>query len=90
MGERMIPLSGNTYPVKEELKKLGARWDGDAKFWSVPESNLDKAKALIEGAAKARTATYSKPRAPRQSYSGGLCSHCGDDCGGPPCGYGMS
>lgn len=33
---KFIPVSGNTYPVKEQLKSLGARWNRDRKCWMVP------------------------------------------------------
>jgi hypothetical protein len=31
-----VVVSGNTYHVKEELKKLGFRWDPVEKVWYVP------------------------------------------------------
>lgn len=52
----LIPISGNTYPVKEQLKSLGARWKPDRKCWMVPADKADQAYALVSNA-------------PRKSYS---------------------
>lgn len=43
----MIAISGNTYPVKDELKALGGRWDADAKAWMVPDAKAAAARALV-------------------------------------------
>lgn len=40
-------ISGNTYPVKEQLKLLGATWDPDIKQWMVPPDKVAEAKALV-------------------------------------------
>lgn len=52
-----VTITGNTFPVKEELKKLGGRWNGEAKGWDVPASKAEAAWALVKGA-------------PRSSYGG--------------------
>jgi hypothetical protein len=41
-------LRGNSYPVKEELKQLGARWDRETGLWWVPPEKLSEAQALID------------------------------------------
>ena len=45
-----VAISGNTYPVKEALKALGARWNADGKAWMVPADKADEARALVAGA----------------------------------------
>lgn len=45
-----VAIGGNTFPVKDELKALGARWDAERKAWMVPASQADKARALVAGA----------------------------------------
>jgi len=57
-------VTGNTYPVKDELKALGARWDAANKGWRVPAAKAAEAQALVAGAPK------SAPRA-----SGGSSSY---------------
>ena len=45
-----VPLSRslNTYPVKEELKTLGAKWDALNKQWLVPDSAFQQAHVIIK------------------------------------------
>jgi len=40
-------LTGNTYPVKEQLKALGATWNPRARGWNAPTENVDAARALV-------------------------------------------
>lgn len=49
----LVPVRGNSYPVKEKLKALGARWNGAEKCWMVPADRLDEANALVAGKAPA-------------------------------------
>lgn len=49
----MVAVSGNTFPVKEKIKALGGRWNGDRKCWMVPADKADQAKALVAGAPRA-------------------------------------
>jgi hypothetical protein len=53
----MISITGNTYPVKDQLKALGGKWDAPNKAWIVPEDKADAARALVVGAG------------PQKSYS---------------------
>ena len=48
----MVQITGNTYPVKDEIKKLGGKWDADAKVWLVPSDVKDKALELVASAPK--------------------------------------
>ena len=45
-----VEVSGRTYDVKEKLKSLGLRWDGDRKVWkgTIDEGYLDKLEKLAE------------------------------------------
>lgn len=52
MSEQMKLVCGNTYPVKEQIKQLGGRWDAANKGWRVPSNNYDKAVALVFEAPK--------------------------------------
>lgn len=60
----MIAITGNTYPVKDQLKALGGRWNADAKAWMVPDDKADEARRLVEVAPQ-KSNTVS-----RRSYSG--------------------
>jgi len=55
-----VLITGNTFPVKEQLKDLGGRWDPVAKGWRVPEKNAARAQALVSGPTR-----YADP-APRK------------------------
>lgn len=52
----MVSIYGNTYPVKEQLKALGARWDKDARVWMIDESRADEARRIVAGAGERRPA----------------------------------
>jgi hypothetical protein len=44
-----INITGNTYPVKEQLRELGCRWDGSRKCWYTQDETVaTKAKALVQ------------------------------------------
>lgn len=45
-----VEVSGRTYDVKEKLKSLGLRWDGDRKVWkgTVSEEALRKLDKLAD------------------------------------------
>jgi hypothetical protein len=45
-----VEITGNTYPVKDEIKKLGGKWDGLKKAWIVPVAVADQARALVAAA----------------------------------------
>lgn len=70
------PVSGNTYPVKEQLKALGGRWDAARKCWMIPDENADKAFALVQSVTPIngghRNSSYRR-------YSGGRRTGC--SCG---------
>lgn len=88
-----MSVTGNTYPVREQLAALGGIWDEDNGAWIMPTP-----EALVAGRALVAAASRPVPRATRRSGTsayrpnglGGICAACGDDCGGGlySCGYG--
>lgn len=64
----MIAITGNTFPVKEQLKALGGRWDATAKAWNVPEERADEARALVAGAGP-QAPRRAPQAAPRRGYA---------------------
>lgn len=44
---KMVPIEGNTYPVREQLKELGGRWDPEQRVWMVPEIVAADARRLV-------------------------------------------
>jgi hypothetical protein len=68
-------ISGDTYPVKEQLKAMGGRWDADARGWRVPADRAAEAQALV-----------GAPRAPRAPRAHGAVRRAGwRPCGYPGC-----
>jgi hypothetical protein len=53
----MTAITGNTYPVKDSLKALGARWNADQKAWMVEDSKAEQARKIVAGNSRA-TAGY--------------------------------
>ena len=40
-------ITGNTYPVKEQLKALGGKWNPGLKGWAVPTDRAEEAQDLV-------------------------------------------
>ena len=58
----LIQITGNTYPVKDQLKELGARWNGDDKCWMISADKVDEARAIVAGSnAQARRRNFGAP-----------------------------
>ena len=72
----MIAITGNTYPVKDQLKSLGGRWNADRKAWMVPADKAAEAQALVVGATGTKKSSGFRPR-----------SNCCADCGAASQGY---
>lgn len=72
-------ITGNTFPVKDALKALGAKWDPEAKGWRVPDAKAAEARALVAG-APAKTSngngasTGASAAKPFRHYK---CKQCG-------------
>lgn len=58
----MTMITGNTYPVKDQLRALGGKWNRSAQGWEVPDEKAEEARALVAGAGPAK---------PRDSYRRG-------------------
>lgn len=65
----MIAITGNTYPVKDRLKALGARWNPGLKAWMISEDRAEQARQIVSAAP----ASTSAPR----PYHATNCKVCG-------------
>ncbi|NJL72288.1 MAG: hypothetical protein HC888_12245 [Candidatus Competibacteraceae bacterium] len=80
--EERIALRGNTYPVRDQLKDLGATWDAPNKQYLVPASRIDAAQKLVASAPKQEFRhTRCKECGAlsdryRRIYRNGVCSDC--------------
>lgn len=45
--KEMKALIGNTYPIKEQIKKVGGKWDAANKQWLVPAASWERLNGLI-------------------------------------------
>jgi len=75
---KTIAITGNTYPVKDQLRALGGKWNADRKAWMVPPDKADEARKLVDSAPK--TAGSGSGSGKRRF------NHCAD-CGAPSHGY---
>ncbi len=48
MPPEMIPLSGNTYPIRKQLKSLGGEFNSAAKAWMLPADRIAEARKLLD------------------------------------------
>jgi hypothetical protein len=58
--DTVVTITGNTYPVKEQIKALGGRWNKAAQGWDVPEVNAEAARKLVESAGPSTYQRTSK------------------------------
>jgi len=68
----MTILTGNTYPVKDALKAIGARWNADQKAWAISAAKADEARKIIAGGSTSNS-TSASPKA----YKPTTCRVCG-------------
>ncbi len=72
---KTVAITGNTYPVKDQLKAIGARWNPDQKAWMISADKAGQAKQIVSGAPQTQTKS-SKPH----------FAKC-HECGAPSRGY---
>lgn len=74
-----IAITGNTYPVKEKLKAIGAKWNADIKAWMVAPEKQDEAKKIVEsvGPIKPRATGFRSRYSSNYASAGRRCPNCG-------------
>lgn len=77
-----VAITGNTYPVKDQLKALGGRWNAAGKAWMVPAEKAAEAQALVGGASKPVARSYTPRNYGRSQARWSGCS-CGSRDGEP-------
>jgi xanthine/CO dehydrogenase XdhC/CoxF family maturation factor len=68
----MALITGNTYPVRDQLKALGGLWQPALKGWQVPEAQAEQARQLVAQASPAPA-----DRLTRRAYAPRTCQQCG-------------
>jgi hypothetical protein len=66
-----VVVQGNTFPVKDQLKALGGKWDPVSRAWTVPADKAAEAQALVAQ----NTQPTSQGARPNQKM--GRCAACG-------------
>ena len=66
-------ITGNTYPIKDQLKQLGCRWDAGSKAWVTQSDEVyRKGLELVNGTGRMQTSSYrslppvQKPRVQKE------------------------
>lgn len=70
---------GNTYPVKDQIKRMGGHWDGDRKAWWVGSAKLAEATTLAASLSggNGSTATAERPKVSDDSKLVGKANYKG-------------
>lgn len=84
-----VLITGNTFPVKDQLKALGGKWDANAKGWRVPSEKAADARDIVAAVGQPSRTYSPAPKsqaAPRRDwqpcgYPGCSPSYC-DECDG--------
>lgn len=74
MAKRIL-ITGNTFPVKDQIKALGGKWDADAKGWKVPEDKAKEAQALVDSAPAKVASTEPSKKSSKKYFA--KCHDCG-------------
>jgi len=53
-----VAITGNTYPVKEQLKALGATWNKAQGAWMMPAEHAEQARQIVAGAGPVQRRPY--------------------------------
>lgn len=78
----MTNVSGNTYPVRDQIRALGGKWNANAKAWQVPDERAEEAKALVASAPKSELSRADIIAIAVRKRGGkpGVCYACGSKC----------
>jgi hypothetical protein len=85
-GQALVAIPGNTYPVREELKALGATWDKEGRTWRIAPEKLALARAVVENQGKAAPETHlaAKREAALNTTIDSLTDPFEEEASGPP------
>ncbi len=78
----LIPITGNTYPVRDQLRQLGATWNPAGKAWMVSPEQAEQARAIVASApaGRAPSSSYGRSRYRSDAFSGRNQSRYGGRC----------
>jgi hypothetical protein len=81
----LVKIEGNTYPVKESLKALGAKWNPDIKSWMIDPAKMEQANQIVKNAPpqekkQLTSEDFVAMRARKNGETPGVCSACRAKC----------
>lgn len=66
-----ILITGNTYPVRQQMRDLGGTWNRAAQGWDIPADKAETARALVASAPASAPRRRSRYRSTYTRFSGG-------------------
>lgn len=69
-------ITGNTFPVKDQIKALGGRWNPLQKAWEVPDDKESQAISLVNGAGPKIFNSFNNNNKPKP-FIHYRCKDCG-------------
>jgi hypothetical protein len=78
---QLVEIHGNTYPVREQLKALGGKWDAAKQCWMVPADKAEIARTLVPQQQPKRCGGVRVTRGPRTCKACGCRINYGVYCG---------
>lgn len=64
----MQRIFGNTFPVREQLKQLGARWNPASRGWDVADDRANEARRIVVVGPTAKVIIPPKDDCPAELY----------------------
>ena len=55
-----VLITGNTYPVRLQMRDLGGVWNKPAQGWDIPAAKADEARALVAGTGSRYGSSYTR------------------------------
>lgn len=85
---KLTKIAGNTYPVKDQLRALGGKWNATDKCWEVPTDKAGEAQKLVTNAPPAAKRELTRAdiiaiAVRKRGGRPGVCSMCGGKCTHP-------
>jgi hypothetical protein len=78
-------VTGNTYPVKDQLRAMGGTWDAHAKGWRVPADRYEDARAIVLTRPARRTGSRYGSRYTRFMGGAEVFTNARGRCEDAPC-----
>ncbi len=84
MAANLVAVSGNTYPVRDQLRAMGGQWDKAARAWMMPEAQAEAARAIVDGAGPVAPRSFGRssyrPRYRSDAFTGRNAGRYGGRC----------